>query len=247
MELIIQLFRYKRCLVEKAHIWSVTTYQEQIDPAKEHREHEFQRCFQHNLSLPYVNKIHVFLENPQDQSHFTNIAGEHLNKCVFIPFGRQPHYRNLLEYAKTLPDDIIFCIMNSDILLDEKNDFSLIKKHVTGTNGFGLTRHEYTTPDHEVCNVHTCMLLHDYHGSHDMFILQNPLLTNIDMNAIDFKQNTGGAEAIFQKTLKNAGYSLKNPSFQIRGFHIHSPRNYFEDYRIIGTDVDYSEQPSMLV
>ena len=240
MDLLIQLFRYRPV---KEHVWSPP----QTDPAKQHRESEFVKCFQHNLALPYVNTVHVFLEYPDDMTYFMNAAGHNLSKCKFIPFGRQPHYKDFLEYAKTLPDNTIFCIMNSDILLDDKNDFSLIEKYVNGANGFGLTRHEYTTPNHEVCNMQTCIYLHDYSGSHDMFMLKTPLLSSIDMNAIDFKQNTGGAEAIFQKTLKNAGYTLKNPCYQIRGFHVHFPLNYFEQYQTIGTHHDYCEPPSILM
>jgi hypothetical protein len=229
MELIIQLFRYK-----------------DRNYATENREREFIRCFSENLSRSFVNKVHVFLENPADENFFREASGNYSTKCSFIRFGSQPTYKNLLEYADSLPDYTIFCIMNSDILLDETMDINLVTKHVCGMNGFGLTRHEYTTPAHEVCNMDTCIYLHDYSGSHDMFMLQTPLLKTIDLNAIDFNQDTGGAEAIFQRTLSQAGYKLKNPAYQIRGFHIHSPRYYFKEYPVIGTSHDYSEKPSIL-
>jgi hypothetical protein len=229
MDILIQLFKYRS-----------------RSPEKEHREREFVRCFQHNLSLPYVNKVHVFLENPADYSHFSAAAGGHVSKCVFIPFGRQPHYKDFLEYAKSLPDNTVFCVMNTDILLDEKNDFSLITKYVDGANCFALTRHEYTTPEHEVCNMQTCIYLQDYSGSHDMFILKTPLLPTIDMTAIDYRQNTGGGENILMRTLKNAGYSLKNPCYQIRGFHVHSPQYYFEGYNVIGNHHVHAEYPCIL-
>ena len=237
MELVIQLFTYN--------------YNQDNDEItnlrKKQRRSEFDFCFLRNLSLPFVNKVHIFLTKISDQLYFTNLAGDFLYKCVFVPFGSQPHYKDFVEYIQNnFEDDKIVCIMNSDILLDHTMDFSLIQDNLVVNQMFGITRHEYTTEYHEVCNRDTCLILHEYSGSHDIFIVRTPIFKNIDLNAIDYKQNIFGAEAIFQRTFKNAGYIFKNPCYQIRGYHVHIDRVYFENYPCIGTDRDFSEPPSVL-
>jgi hypothetical protein len=79
-----------------------------------------------------------------------------------------------------------------------------------------------------------------------VFITKTPIANNVNLDEINFKQNTYGAEAIFQRAFKRAGYSFKNPCFQIRGYHVHAQKVYFEDYNCIGTDRDFSDPPSLL-
>jgi len=238
MELVIQLFTY-----------NYSSDNEIIALKKQRRQYEFDLCFLQNIALPFVNKAHIFLANPSDEEYFSNIVSDESlrNKCVFIPFGRQPYYKDFVEYIQNkLENDKIVCIMNSDILLDHTMDFSLINNNLHVNQMFGITRHEYTTEYHEVCNQDTCYILHNYSGSHDMFIIRTPISKDIELDAIAFKQNIYGAEAIFQRTFKNAGYTFKNPCYQIRGYHVHANKAYFEDYPCIGTDRDFSEHPTIL-
>jgi FkbM family methyltransferase len=237
MDIIIQLFLYDRNSNDDSYI----KYKKDV------RESEYKKCFIENISRDYVNNVHVFLVNPNDEPHFKSMAGNYAYKCKFIHFGKQPNYKDFIEYIQTkLDDNRIVCIMNSDILLDKHMQFHLIKQYVNGLNMFGITRHNYTNETHNICNIHTCLLVHQYQGSHDMFLMHTPISKNIKLEDIDFKQNVYGAEAIFQKTLKNAGYSFKNPAFQIRGYHIHDNFVYFENYPTIGTDADFSQPPSIL-
>jgi len=236
MDIIIQLFLYSRNSDDT----------EEIKHKKHVRESEYSHCFRENLSRDYVNRIHILLVNPDDEIHFKSLAGEYEYKCKFIPFGRQPHYKDFIQYAYTIDDNRILCIMNGDILLDKQLPFDLIKKNVKDLNMFGITRHEYSGETHSICNIYTCQLIHEYKGSHDMFIIHTPISKNIKLEDIDFKQNTYGAENIFQRTLKNAGYSFKNPAFQIKGFHLHKNIVYFESYNNIGSDHDFSQPPTII-
>jgi hypothetical protein len=242
MELVIQLFTYNY-LSEDG---------ETVIFRKKRRQAEFDFCFLQNLALSFVNKVHIFLAKPSDEEYFINIIlGDNAetlrNKCVFIPFNRQPHYKDFVEYIQNKFDDNkIVCIMNSDILLDHTMDFSLIQDNLVVNQMFGITRHEYTTEYHEVCNQDTCYILHKYSGSHDMFIIRTPVSKDIELEAIDFKQNIFGAEAIFQRTFKNAGYIFKNPCYQIRGYHVHADKVYFEQYNCIGNLYDFGEYPSAI-
>lgn len=237
MELVIQIFCYKLHDTDTSEI----LYKKNI------RQTEFDICLSRNAMLPFIKKLHLFLEYPEDQSYYENILGDFKEKCIFIPFGKQPHYKDILSYVnEKIPENTITCIMNSDILLDPSMPISLIEKYVKGPSMFGITRHEYTNPEHTPCNIDTCNLIYNYWGSHDAFILRTPLLQTIEYTSIDFKQNIFGAEAIFQKALKNAGYTMKNPCFQIKLFHLHRGKIYFEQYDTIGNHNDFMEAPSML-
>ena len=237
MELVIQVFCYKLHDTDS----SETLYKKNI------RQTEFDICLSRNSMLPFITKLHLFLEYPEDQEYYESILRDFKEKCVFIPFGRQPHYKDILSYVnEKIPVNTITCIMNSDILLDPSMPISLIQKYVKGSSMFGITRHEYTNAEHRPCNIDTCNLIYNYWGSHDAFILQTPLLPDIDYSSIDFKQNVFGAEAIFQKALKKAGYTMKNPCFQIKLFHLHRNRFYFEQYDTIGNHHDFMEAPSIL-
>jgi len=237
MELILQLFRHT--LKETDHGL--------LKQLKTIRQMEYDFCFRHNVALPFIQKLHIFLENPQDRQTFVDLAGGLSQKLQFIDFGTQPTYRDFIEYAQqSIPDDTLIAILNGDMIFDSKLDLSLLQRHVTGTKMFGLTRHELTDEHHSQCTIDTCNLIHNYWGSADVFILKTPILRTIHLETIQFKQNLFGAENIFQKTLQEAGYSIKNPCYQVRTFHVHRNRNYFHDYATIGNHLDFNEPPSYL-
>jgi hypothetical protein len=237
MELIVQLFCHR-----------ISEQDNEYTKIRKHiRQQEYNFCFVRNIHQPFVKKIHIFLEFPDDINYYIDLAGSHASKLEFIPFGSQPHYSDFIKYVKeNISDDTIVCIMNGDILLDSNLPMSLIDKHVQGLSMFGLTRHEFTDENHVTCNLETCNLIHNYWGSADAFIMRTPLSKSISLDKIDFKQNLFGAENIFQKYLKEAGYLIKNPCYQIRLFHVHQHRAYFHEYATIGNHHDFNEPPSYI-
>jgi hypothetical protein len=237
MELLVQLFCHRISPQDN----EFTQLRKQI------RQQEYNFCFLRNLNHPFVSKIHIFLENPDDMHYYLRLADQSASKLHFIPFGSQPHYKDFIEYAqKNIPDNTLICIQNGDILLDNSLPLALIQDHVQGMTMFGLTRHEFTDEEHSTCNLETCNLIHNYWGSADTFILRTPLSKEIALDNINFKQNLFGAENVFQKYLQQAGYTIRNPCYQIRIFHVHQHRAYFHTYETIGNHLDFNEPPSYL-
>ena len=222
MELIIQLFQY--------------SYNENEDNymihCKNTRQSEYNNCLLKNLEHKYVNKIHIFVQNRDDEEYFKNIVGSYIDKCKFILFQRgQPHYKDLIQYAYTLPDNTVISIMNGDIFFDEEIEFDVIDKYVHKNQMFALSRHEYTTENHTICKKDTCPFIWKWiGGSADTFIMRTPIMNNINLDTIDHKQNIGGAEGVFLKNLNIAGYYIWNASIQIRTIHLHRIRSSLESY-----------------
>jgi len=230
MDIVIQMYRYKDT---------------EINPLKLQRQNEIDFCFKENASRDFVNKAHIILSDPSDQEYFSRIV-DNPDKLVFYNNGLQPTYKDICEYVKNnIPDNTIVCIMNSDIYLDPNMPFELIDKGITGKNMFGLTRHEYSGKTHEICNTHTCKLIYEYGGSADSFIIRTPII-DVNLENINFKQNVYGAEAILQKNFHQVGYSILNPCFQIKTFHVHKNKVYFEQYECIGTQWDFMKNPSYI-
>jgi len=237
MDILVQLFCHRVSETDNEY----TKMRKQI------RQQEYNFCFVRNIHHPFVKKMHIFLENPDDMHYYILLAGPAHEKIQFIPFGSQPHYKDFIEYAQTnISTDRLICIMNGDILLDPSLPAELIETYVQGLSMFGLTRHEFTNEQHTVCDLDTCNLIHNYWGSADAFIMRTPISQSIALDQINFKQNLFGAENVFQKHLKEAGYSIKNPCYQIRIFHVHQHRAYFHDYATIGNHLDFNEPPSYL-
>jgi hypothetical protein len=237
MELLVQLFCHRISPKDNDY----------IKVRKQIRQQEYNFCFIRNLHHPHIAKMHIFLENPDDMHYYVQLAGPLATKLMFIPFGSQPHYKDFIQYAQEkIPENTLICIQNGDILLDPALPFSLIDETVRDMTMFGLTRHEFTDEEHTTCNLDTCNLIHNYWGSADTFLMRTPLSPSISLKDIDFKQNLFGAENVFQKYLKQAGYTIRNPCYQIRIFHVHQHRAYFHEYETIGNHLDFNEPPSYL-
>jgi FkbM family methyltransferase len=226
-------------------VLQLTIYKHTIPEYQALRREEFIQCFQRNLNLSFINRIHIFVETEEDKYYYTQNAGNMISKCVFTVFGRQPTYSDLVEYVQShIENNTIVCITNSDIFLTENFNITLVDYLVRDNVMLGLTRHEPTDTTHTVCNIETCNLIHKYIGSHDTFIMRTPLI-DIDKSQIEHKQNVWGAEAVFQKTLRDAGYTLLNPAYQIQVFHHHRDQDWLKkNYPIIATETTFSNPPS---
>lgn len=228
MELIQQLFCYK--IKESDNESTVSR--------KKQRQREHDDCFKHNVSLPFITRHHIFLEDIADKEHYSLLAGEYLDKCVFTLLGRQAHYKDYFMYIKdSISDNTIACIMNGDLFIDRNLPIALIEKNLQGNIAFGISRHEFTDSDHTVCDETTCRLVHRYCASFDTFCVRTPLLNNIKIDELDYRQNLYGAENLTHYVLHNAGYRFINPCFDFRTFHNHKGGVYFEHYKRIDSHI----------
>jgi hypothetical protein len=89
-------------------------YYSDADPG---RREENLRCVYHNLSLPWLDGMIVFLDNPD---HAQDIKPD--SKITFVTRGQRMTFRDAVQHAHdTLEPDSIFIIINLDIMI-ENND-----------------------------------------------------------------------------------------------------------------------------
>jgi hypothetical protein len=99
-------------------------------------------------------------------------------------------------------------ISNSDIYL---HTLDLDCMNRLENNIFALSRYEHDF---------SCPIIDKRWGSHDAFIFRSPLKSDILQN-LQHIQNVAGSDDNVVNTLVDNGYTLHNPSFQIKIVHLH--------------------------
>jgi hypothetical protein len=202
------------------------------------RQHEHSICLLRNCCDPSIQSLHIFVETEEAKTFYSEITNPYGQKAKYILHGKQPTYKDLVEYAKqTFSDGELVCIMNSDMIFNSAKDHSLIKQIAKPNRLISLTRHEYTDENHTICTPETCAFI-GTGGSSDMFIFVMPIDSNFDISSVDHKQNMFSAEAVFHKAWTRCGYELINPCDDIITIHIHKDRVHFEAYEYLKTEVD---------
>lgn len=179
--------------------------------------------------------MHIF--TPQiDQQYFKEINPG----AVYIVSDTQPTYKQLVDYANSLPAGTIATICNSDIEIGEIKQGVL--EHIAARTMFAITRHE---KNKDGVVSHFMIVNHSWVGSHDLFTFLTPL--QFDTSQVDHKQNLLGAENKLLYYIKQTGYTIYNPCFQYIIYHHHHDSVYFETYTRINKPHEvYSAHVSML-
>lgn len=200
---------------------------------KTQRQSEIETCFLINVNHEYVKGMYVFLENMNDKEYYTNLlitkVPSRVSKVTFVDNnGKQAHYKDFLLYARAnIPDNEVICILASDIYMNFTNDMTFFDDFLPVDTVFGITRHEPTDLNHTICNKQTCDLAHSTGGCGDCFILRTPVPKNLDMVALDHRQNRWGGECNFLHQFYKAGSKVFNPCFQVKTIHLHKDLVYF--------------------
>jgi hypothetical protein len=88
------------------------------------RDKEYLYCLAKNQSLPFVEKIYVFLESASDADGIPN-----REKLAFINLGRRLEFIDVFDHACRFHNDgEIICILNLDIFLDDSLAWANILK-----------------------------------------------------------------------------------------------------------------------
>ena len=237
MELVIQVYLYDI-------LYETDTYRRR---AKQIRQMEIDECFLRNLHHPLIQHIHLLCENEETKDYYENLAskyGKQIN-CVFILYGKQPTYAEIVRYVSIhIPDNQIVCIQNSDIYIDHNLSIDFLSTSLPYNVFISLTRHEHTDDTHSKCDVTTCPLIWDYQGSHDTFIFRTPVPIHFPYDSVNIPQNVYGAEAVFMKAWKDTGKTLFNPCFDISIFHRHMNRISFQQYNTVADGYLCNVSPS---
>jgi len=196
------------------------------------KEREIELCYtlKKNIECPYIECIHLFIDDEESLNYLLRNYIELINKkIIIIDEYRQPTYSDLFAYANKLENKICF-IANSDIWLSldtDKRILSIVDDKII----FALTRYEYNN---------TKPLIDTYQGSHDGFIFKSPLNKDL-IKHLNFYQNVLGSENVVIYELKKYNYKLFNPCYQIKIIHEHKSeiRNYkMERINRGGYDID---------
>ena len=175
------------------------------------RNAELVAALQKNVESPFVDQIHLFVDNEPSMNKLKEVFADALvsGKIVIASEGKQPLYADFFQYANDAVKGKICMVTNSDIyihsceprLLENLRDKPML---------YALTRHEYDM---------SCPLILDYHGSHDSFVFQSPLA--ISVVGLYFPQNVWGSEHKLLTTIYNQNIQILNPCQQIKIVHLH--------------------------
>jgi hypothetical protein len=207
-------------MAEKINIITSFFVSKLSKPNIEARNNELVEALRKNVESPYVETIHLFVDDSNSLDKLNSLFTSHLEcgKIVIASSGNgMALYYDFFNYALNTLKGKICMVTNSDIYIHEC-DMNLIYA-LKENSVYALTRHEYDM---------SCPLINDYHGSHDSFIFRSPLSISID--ELKFPQNVWGSEAKLLSILYNQNIIIKNPCRQIKIVHLHQS-NIREDNR----------------
>jgi len=174
------------------------------------RSKELERCLVNNISSPFVEKIHLFVDDHDALTRLKQLTNS--EKIVVIGVRQKPKYNDFFNYVIHHLHDKICMITNSDIYLFECN-LKLIDRLKHEKICYALTRHEYDMSH---------PLITKYGGSHDCYIFNSKFIdTKIINEDTNFYQNFPGIETHIIKTFCDQGFNVYNPCFQIKIVHLH--------------------------
>lgn len=175
------------------------------------RSKELEQCLINNLSSPFVEKIHLFVDDNEALIKLNEISNNS-DKIIVIEVGKRPKYSDFFNYIIKNVKDQICMIINADIFLYE-NDEKLIASLKENKIAYALTRYE---------DDMSHPLINDYHGSHDAYIFNSKFINETIINEnTNFYQNLPGIETHVIKALCDIGFNMHNPCKQIKIIHLH--------------------------
>ena len=184
------------------------------------RSKELEACLINNISSPFVDKVHLFVDDNDALIRLKELTNNS-EKVLVIGVGIKPKYNDFFKYIINNLNDKICMITNSDIYLFEC-DLNLIAKLKTNKTCYALSRYEYDMSHYQITN---------YGGSHDCYIFNSKFIDNKIINGhTNFYQNFPGIETHTIKNFCDQGFNMYNPCNQIKIVHLHKTqlRNHGE-------------------
>ena len=167
-----------------------------------YRKNELLTCLQNNSSNTAISKIIVFNEGES-----IAYLGPYRIEEIFID--KRPTYQDFINYinANSNPDDI-HIIANTDIYFDKNIE---VLKHINLKDTcFALSR--WDTADT------IKPTLYNHNDSQDVWIFKGHIKPELKVN---FPLGVPRCDNKLLFELQEAGYSVLNPAFSIKVFHIH--------------------------
>jgi hypothetical protein len=184
------------------------------------RSKELEDCLVNNISCPFVDKVHLFVDDNDALIRLKELTNDS-EKIVVIGVGQKPKYNDFFNYIINNLNDKICMITNSDIYLFGC-DIKLIERLKNEKLCYALSRYEYDMSHPQI----DC-----YGGSHDCYIFNSKFINEkIINNHTNFYQNFPGIESHIIKNFCDQGFNMYNPCNQIKIVHLHKTqlRNHGE-------------------
>ncbi len=191
-----------------------TSYYPEQDPS---RKAEIDFCINKILSNPHIDKLYLICEN----INFVYTDSDIGSKLEVIPTNIRPTYQFFFNLMNEVGSDgDVLVLANSDIYPSDD-----VKKILPMPRGFAyaFSRWDLDT---------TGASLYDRRDSQDVWVFEYPVLIN---NA-EFAMGVPGCDNKIAHIIKQAKYTIKNPSRSFRFFHVHDSniRNYSDKDRLEG-------------
>ena len=173
--------------------------------ANDLRNKEYLFCIEKNLKNEFIDKIHVFIDDPNINLDITS------PKLNVVRVANRYTYGEFFRYANIHLSGKKVILANTDIFFDETlkivNDFNL------GEVVLSLTRHDYNMGSGKSEMYYVDM-------SQDAWIFNAPIIVN-DAN---FLLGKPGCDNKIAYLLHESGYDVRNPSQQIIAHHVHDSK-----------------------
>ena len=173
------------------------------------RRAEFQECLRRNIENNSLDEIHVFIEEPVEQSELLRenllLAGA---KVRLIAHGRRVTYRDFFAYANSRLSGRRVIVANADIYFD--HTLARLDGYELAGKLLCLSRWDVWSDG----SIH----LFDHPASQDAWIFQAPIREIF----CDFHLGVMGCDNRLAWEAEQAGLALSNPSRSVRAYHLHS-------------------------
>lgn len=168
------------------------------------RQYELMCCYFKNELNPAIDKLHIFTDQKTD-------------KAGWIQTNGRPTFAEYFELVNVVtgPDDINI-IANTDIYFDEEN-IELIKNNIRHNECYALARWDV---QEDGSAVHF-----NRRDTNDVWIFKGPIK---EIEDCKFTMGVPGCDNSICERIQRAGYTVKNPSIDVKTFHLHltQVRNY---------------------
>ncbi len=184
------------------------------DPRPE-RQAEYDECLRRNLNNPQVKAVHDLHE-----SDAVVVPEEFTRHPKFRSFeyGKWLTYRGAFEHANSLLPNQIFCLLNLDIFLDPRVDWSQAEPYLNRRVVFCLSRTEFRADGTSYRDPALNAVA--FANSQDAWLFQTP----ISVDNCDFELGTLGCDNAIAHRIKQAGYHPVNAPQRFRVFHYDQAR-----------------------
>ena len=173
------------------------------------RRGELLACLQRNRANPRIERIHVFVEAGCD-SWKCELQGERIE---IVNHEGYPSFATFIDYANRRLAGEVVAIANTDIYFDAS--LELLREQNLDREVFALTRHN----EHPYMSWNGRCWERNY-GSQDVWIFRAPL----PPVSTDARPGWFGCDGLLARDLQVAGIRVRNPSGDIKAWHVHAQR-----------------------